>query len=118
VYPGFDPANAMIIFFTNRDINQGDASTRFVFAFHDYSKRLTVISSHRLVQGTGLAYASQETIRNRILKFSLRSIAEHHYALPRSKDRKSLMYSPIRNLMDVDRIGFRMDLPENKAEED
>lgn len=104
-----DDGNAMIVFFTNRDINQGEALTRFVFAFHDYPQRVTVLSSARLVQGIGFAFANRETIRNRMLKFSLRAVGEHHYALPRSEDVGSVMYAPIRGLPDVDKMGFKLE---------
>lgn len=107
-----DYGGAMIVFFTTKDINQGESPTRFVFAHHDYLNRISMLSAHRLVQGHGMAFANREIIQARLLKFSLRAIGEQHFALPRSTDRKSVMFSPINNLIDVDRMGFEIELPE------
>jgi predicted Zn-dependent protease len=110
--------NGMIVFFTTRDINQGDASTRFVYAHHDYRNRISVVSGARLARGIGMAYANRETVQNRFLKFVLRSIGEHHYALPRTSDSKSVMYSPIRSLIDVDAMGFLLDTDTGEVTQD
>ncbi len=100
--------NGMIVIFTSRDINQGNSPTRFIFAHHDYRNRISVISGARLTGGHGIAFANREMIQNRFLKFVLRSIGEHHYALPRTTDSDSVMYGPIRSLIDVDSMGFSL----------
>jgi predicted Zn-dependent protease len=86
--------SGMIVFFTPHDINQGDSPTRFVFAHHDYTNRISVVSGARLVLGHGTAFAHRDIILNRMFKFALRSIGEHHYGLQRSSDSTSVMYTP------------------------
>ena len=78
---------------------------RFNFAFHDKTKRFSVISSARLVLGPSGGLADPDTIRARMLKMVKRAIGDVYYDLPRSTDTRDVMYSPIMSLEDVDRMG-------------
>lgn len=100
-----DYGDGMVIVLTNKDINQPRRDTRFVFSFHDPNRRASVVSSARLALGNTSRLTDLATVKERVLKFALRSIAEQHFQLPRSTDESSVMFSPIMSLNDVDRMG-------------
>ena len=81
----------LVIVLTNRDINNSDFDTRFMFAQTAYLDRVTVISGNRLSRGALKAYASEDKIRARMIKFALRSIGELHFYLPRTDDPESVL---------------------------
>lgn len=101
-----DYGASTVIVLTNRDINQPERLTRFVFSFNDPNQQVSILSSARLALGDATQVAELSVIKERILKFSLRCIAEQHFKLPRSTDEKSVMFSPIMSLKDVDRMGM------------
>ncbi|MGJ8660943.1 MAG: hypothetical protein ACSHXL_02805 [Bacteroidota bacterium] len=98
--------NGTLIYFTTRDINQGNSQTRFVFSHQDYRNRICMISSSRLVSGVGMKYASESIVQERILKFVLRAVAEQNLGLERSKDQNTIMASPIGGILDVDDLKY------------
>lgn len=108
-----DYGAGMVIVLTNKDINQPQRQTRFVFSFSDFSRRASVISSSRLALGETMGIADPRIINERVLKFSLRCIGEH-FKLPRNTDQNTVMFAPIMSLMDVDRMGTSLRIERQK----
>jgi len=91
---------------TQRDINSRDRSLRFNFAVHNRAKRAAVISTARLVLDQAGGIAASPTIRKRLFKMAKRSIGDVYFGYTRSSDIRDVMYSPIKSLADVDRLGI------------
>lgn len=106
-----DYGDGIAIVLTNRDINSPERTTRFVFSFHDWNQRISTLSSARLTLGIASQKADLETVKDRLLKFSLRIIGEQYFKLPRSTDSNTVMFSPIMSLHDVDRMGTELPFP-------
>ena len=103
--PEIRPSTACIVL-TQRDLNTQSRALRFVFASHNSQYRIAVVSSARLVLGAQPGQlADPETVRARIKKMVKRSLGDVYYGYPRSTDLHDLMYSPIRSLDDVDKMG-------------
>ncbi|MGJ8632374.1 MAG: hypothetical protein ACSHX7_00485 [Luteolibacter sp.] len=101
-----------VIVLTNRDINQPERNTKFVFSYTDVIQNISVVSSARLTLGETEATTNIERVKERVMKFALRSIGQQYFKLPRDTDPESVMFSPIMSLKDVDRIGTTLPIPE------
>lgn len=99
-----DPKTCYVII-TNKDINERSRNFRFVFAWHETPKKVSVVSAARMVFGSQGMPVSNEIIFSRIYKMTKRAIGEQYFGLARSSDLRDIMYSPIMGLDDLDQIG-------------
>lgn len=99
-----DPKTCYVII-TNKDINERSRNFRFVFAWHETPKKVSVVSAARMVFGSQGMPASNEIIFSRIYKMTKRAIGEQYFGLARSSDLRDIMYSPLMGLDDLDQIG-------------
>ncbi len=98
------PKTAFIVL-TKDDLNSKDAGTRFVFARHFHDDRLSIVSSARLHESFfgNLEQAGLTDLR--LYKMVKKTIGLQFYGYPRSTDLKSVMYSPVMSLQDLDDHG-------------
>jgi hypothetical protein len=104
--PELGPATYRV-FLTTRDINGESGTLRFTFATHMPSLQGSVVSMARLVTGTlGVAQADERArALARLHKMVKRAIGEAHLGWRRSTDPHDLMYAPVMNVYDIDRLG-------------
>lgn len=98
--------DSVFILITSRDINEKVRNFRFLFAWHQKGKRISVISTARMLSGDNNTRADDKIISERILKMVKRAIGEQYYGLQRSADIRDVMYSPIMSLEDIDKMGM------------
>jgi predicted Zn-dependent protease len=99
-----DPKTCYVII-TNKDINERSRNFRFLFAWHETPKKVSVVSAARMVFGSQGMPVSNEIIFSRIYKMTKRAIGEQYFGLARSSNIRDVMYSPIMGLDDLDQIG-------------
>ncbi|MCX5848044.1 MAG: hypothetical protein NTW65_01145 [Deltaproteobacteria bacterium] len=99
--------NTVFIILTRRDINERARNFRFLFAWHQKAKRVSVVSAARMLGEINGEAASPEKIFSRIYKMTKRSIGEQYYRYSRSSDIRDVMYSPIMNLDNLDNMGTK-----------
>lgn len=102
--PGKAP-NASYVVLTNRDINSRSRELRFLFGWHDPVQRMSVISTARLRPDGRETLQTRALLTARLNKMSRRAIGEIQLGWKRTSDVADLMYSPLMNVADVDRIG-------------
>ncbi|WP_136513920.1 zinc metalloprotease [Geomonas edaphica] len=95
----------IFIALTRDDLNGEDGGTRFVFASHFPPERLSVISTARLNDASYGKPDTPENTRLRLYKMVKKAIGLQYYGYWRSTDLKSVMYSPIMSLDDLDAVG-------------
>ncbi|MDP1580591.1 MAG: peptidase, partial [Candidatus Didemnitutus sp.] len=98
------PKTAFIVL-TNDDLNTEDGSTRFVFARHFHDDRLSIVSSARLRESFFDKLERPELTQLRLYKMIKKTIGLQYYGYSRSTDLKSVMYSPVMSLQDLDDHG-------------
>lgn len=98
--------DSAFILITRRDINEKARNFRFLFAWHQKEKRISVISTARMLARDNISRADDKIIFERILKMTKRAIGEQYYGLQRSADIRDVMYSPIMSLEDIDKMGL------------
>lgn len=101
------------IVLTNRDINAPESGLRFLFSQHYPQAHISVISTARLNAMNGISQdiplpqipvVFEQTVeRARKLINKAIGIGVYRYAL--SSDKRSVMYSPIMSLTDLDEVG-------------
>ena len=97
------PRTAFVVL-TPFDPNGADGSTRFVFATH-FSGRKSVVSLARLSDSFFGRPDRPEVTAERLFKIVKKSIGIQYFSLPRSTEMRSVMYSPIMSLDDLDASG-------------
>jgi len=102
--PLTDSATTYILL-TRRDINSGDRSLRFNFAYGEPLSRMMVLSTARLAASLRNNEMGHRIFWDRTYKMTKRQIGSAYFGYQRSTNIKDLMYSPIMSLEDVDRIG-------------
>lgn len=90
---------------TRDDLNSEDGGTRFTFAMHFPPQRLSVVSMARLNDAFFGKKDTPAVTQLRLYKMVKKAIGLQYYGYPRSMDLKSVMYSPVMSLDDVDAIG-------------
>jgi predicted Zn-dependent protease len=95
----------IFIALTREDLNGEDGGTRFVFASHFPPERLSVISTARLSDAFYGKPDTPDNTRLRLYKMVKKAIGLQYYGYWRSTDLKSVMYSPIMSLDDLDAVG-------------
>lgn len=93
------------ILLTRRDINSGDRSLHFNFAYGEPMSHMMVLSTARLAINLRNNQLGHRTFWERTYKMTKRQIGLAHFGYQRSTNIKDVMYSPIMSLDDVDRMG-------------
>jgi predicted Zn-dependent protease len=97
----------IFIALTRDDLNGEDGGTRFVFATHFPSERLSVVSMARLSDSFFGKLDTPAVTKLRLYKMVKKAIGIQYYGYARSTDLNSVMYSPIMSLDDLDACGSR-----------
>ncbi|WP_146180036.1 peptidase [Opitutus sp. ER46] len=95
----------IFVVLTRDDLNSEDGGTRFLFAMHFPPERLSVVSMARLSDSFFGKKDTPEVTKLRLYKMVKKAIGTQYYAYPRSTDLKSVMYSPVMSLDDLDAVG-------------
>ena len=94
----------IVIVLTADDLNMADSGLHFTFAAH-FPGRLSIVSMARLSDAFFGQRDVPATTRLRLYKMVKKTIGLQYYGYARSTDLKSVMYSPIMSLRDLDDIG-------------
>lgn len=95
----------IFIALTPDDLNSEDGGTRFVFAMHFPPEHLSVFSTARLNDAFYGKPGNPGKMGFRLYKMVKKAIGLQYYGYRRSTDLKSVMYSPIMSLNDLDAVG-------------
>lgn len=95
----------IFIVLTRDDLNGEDGGTRFVFGTHFPRERLSVVSMARLSDAFFGRPDSPPITKLRLYKMVKKAIGLQYYGYSRSTDLKSVMYSPVMSLDDLDATG-------------
>ncbi len=87
------------------DLNGSDGTTRFVFAYTFYRQRFSIVSIARMKGSFYQGFENPEVTKARLYKMVKKAIGTLYYHYPRSTDLKSVMYSPVMSLEDLDAVG-------------
>jgi len=95
----------IIVALTLDDLNGEDGGTRFAFAMHFPPERLSVVSMARLSDKFFGKIDVPSITKLRLYKMVKKAIGLQYYGYARSTDLKSVLYSPVMNLDDLDAAG-------------
>ena len=95
----------IFVVLTRDDLNGENGGTRFVFATHFPPERLSVISMARLSDSFFGKPDSPEVTKLRLYKMVKKAIGLQYFGYARATDLKSVMYSPVMSLDDLDAVG-------------
>ncbi len=95
----------VFIILTADDLNGAGGGTRFVFAQHFHQARVSIVSIARLRDSFFGGTDSPAQTKTRLYKMVKKSLGLQFYLYDRSTELRSVMYSPINSLDDLDASG-------------
>ncbi len=95
----------IFVVLTRDDLNTEIGGTRFAFAMHFPPQRLSIVSMARLSDAFSGKKDNPAVTKLRLYKMVKKAMGTQYYGYPRSTDLKSVMYSPVMSLVDLDAIG-------------
>jgi len=98
-------SKTVYIVLTTDDLNQDDRKLRFVFMTTAPAQRMAVLSIARMKETFYGAPSVPIRTKARMYKMAKKAVGILYFGYDRSSDRKSVMYSPIMGLDDLDAIG-------------
>jgi len=98
-------SKTVYIVLTTDDLNEEKRRFRFVFMSTAPSLRMSIVSMARMKDSFYGAPDTPFRTRARAYKMIKKAVGILYYGYPRSRDRNTVMYSPIMGLADLDAIG-------------
>ncbi|MCC5851103.1 MAG: hypothetical protein JJU29_23685 [Verrucomicrobia bacterium] len=92
-----------IIFLTDQDLYVESANFRFVLSSH-WGERLSIVGTGRYGRANEAAHDHSQRFQIRTLKLLKRTIGLQYFGYERASDPESLMYSPVSEISDLDRM--------------
>lgn len=93
----------------NADMYPQGANWNYTFAMH-FEGRISVVAAGRLVPYGVLDRKEAARVYGvRLLKLVKRAIGQQYFDMPRSADKKCVMYSPLMSTRDLDVIGYEFE---------
>ncbi len=96
----------MIALLTKQDINSDKVQSNFLFAWHYHPGKVSVISIANLFPNQPILPPQRHPLFDRTYKMVKRAIGEHHLGWRRSNNPLDLMFSPIAQASDLDRLSI------------